>query len=44
MDGPHCMAGDPEDWHPSKDQTDSFPFTNTTTGNPTEEQLGDIQL
>jgi len=41
---PQCMAGDPEDWHPSKDRRDSFSFTNATAGHPTEEQLGDIQL
>ena len=38
------MAGDPEDWHPSKDRRDSFSFTNATAGHPTEEQLGDVQL
>jgi len=41
VDGPQSMAGGPEDWHASKDQSDSFPFTNTTVGHTTEEQLGD---
>ena len=42
--GPHCTAGDPEAQHPSKPRTDSFPFTNTTAGLPTEEQLHGTKL
>jgi len=38
------MVGDPEDLHPSKEWTDSFPSTDTTAGQPTEEQFGDIHL
>jgi hypothetical protein len=44
VDGPHCTVGEPHAGYPSKPWTGSFPFTNTTAGMPTEEQLHDIKL
>ena len=38
------MAGDLKTRHPSKPQTDSFPFMNATSGLPKEEKFRNIQL